>query len=454
MFSKFAYIAANRFGYGANAQTLASIDSAPVKWLLSQIEPTSVSEAAKRYTQGWRSREALRQVYQFNQQKRANRNPPSAAKKDVSPEIAKREVIAKINRHIEFPIIQAITGPNPFYWHLVDFFSNHFSVSHTNLMMKALAPTLESEAIAPHISGNFADMLIAVERHPAMLIYLNNERSAGPNSRFARKREHKGMNENLAREILELHTLGVKSSYTQTDVIELSKALTGWSLGNPRKNEPLEFTFRKGMHEPGKRHVLGKVYSQEKQAQGEAILNDLAMHSDTSRHICYKLVRHFVSDKPPETIVNDMVACWQHTSGHLKSVITTMLRHPDSWTDDAQKLKTPRELIISAFRSFALNKRRPKYARDMEILGQAPFSAGSPAGYQDTKDGWTGPRAMMSRIEWADNISPTIMGDPIKLANQALGPLLRNTTAEHLMRAESKRQAMTLLLMSPEFQRR
>ena len=172
-------------------------------------------------------------------------------------------------------------------------------------LMAGLSATLEREAIAPNLFGNFESMLLAVEQHPAMLIYLNNEKSFGPNSRIS-KRHKKGLNENLAREILELHTLGVNGGYLQEDVIELAKAITGWSVFNPQKERNTGFTFRKNGHEPGTRILLGKRYPNEGIEQGENMLRDLAMNPATVKYICYKLAHHFVGEAPLQSLLNNM----------------------------------------------------------------------------------------------------------------------------------------------------
>jgi uncharacterized protein (DUF1800 family) len=198
-------------------------------------------------------------------------------------------------------LTQAINSENSLNWRLLDFFSNHFSVTAQGAVMTALAPTLEREAIAPHIHGQFEDMLLTVCKHPAMLIYLNNDKSAGPNSGYG-KRKHRGLNENLAREILELHTLGVNVDYQQADVNELAKGITGWSIAFAKEKNS-GFKFRSFWHESGEHILLNKTYPQKNIRQGEAMLINLARHPATAEHLCYKLARHFISDEPPQSLV-------------------------------------------------------------------------------------------------------------------------------------------------------
>ena len=341
---------------------------------------------------------------------------------------------------------------------LLDFFSNHFSVSRNTLLITSLAPTMEREAIARNLSLSFADMLQAVISHPAMLLYLNNEQSIGPNSRVGRRRKGKGLNENLAREILELHTLGVKAGYTQQDVVEFAKALTGWSIGRPHKGEPAGFKYRVSAHEPGTRLVLGKKYEkrtkQDGLRQGQNILADLALHPSTAQHLSYKLARHFIADQPSPKLVGDMKRVYLATQGSIPELISAMIMHPESWHLNNQKFKTPREFIISSCRACQHFRPKPNLFQVLELMGQGFFNAGSPAGYADTYDAWSSAQALRDRIEWAAHFAEQVKMPVSEVAKHALGPLLSAKTAETIARAESQTQAITLLLLSPEFQRR
>jgi uncharacterized protein (DUF1800 family) len=233
---------------------------------------------------------------------------------------------------------QAITTNRPLAVRLFDFFSNHFSVSTGPTPMRGLAATLEREAIGPHLGGRFVDMLLAVERHPAMLTYLNNAQSTGPGSRLGR-RGARGLNENLAREILELHTLGVDGGYAQTDVRELAMAITGWSIGMPRRGEEPGFLFRVATHEPGERRVLGRRYASEGVAQGERILRDLTRHPSTQQHLCVKLARHMVADNPPPALVTAMTERWRETDGSIPEVVRT-----SEWSSAASDSRSRRTI--------------------------------------------------------------------------------------------------------------
>lgn len=454
---KQAFIAASRFGYGANLKTIKQVTGRPDKWLLDQITADNSAKELKSLNTQWSSQLAAQQMGLYRKQKKQEKKKPVDDAKNmmvVASSSTKKSMNKQIHNAVNATISHSITTDSPFYWRLVDFFSNHFSVTASGNIMRALAPTLEIEAIAPHLSGSFSDMLLAVESHPAMLLYLNNEQSIGPNSALGkRSKGKKGLNENLAREILELHTLGVNAGYDQADVTELAKAITGWGGNNSGRGTP-GFLFRSKLHEPGSRDVFGKVYKQDGVDQGKLILNDLALNAKTAEFVSRKLVRHFVSDDPPQTLVNKMVNVWRKTNGNLPQVIAAMINDPLSWLEQTAKFKTPREFVISACRSCGVKKLKPDFIKSLSILGQQPFGAGSPAGYKDTQEYWAGPRAMMGRIEWAEHVSKFVKKVPMDMAKEALGPLMNELTELTLSRAESKQQAITLFLMSPEFQKR
>jgi len=476
MSSEYSYIAMNRFSYGADKSSVKMLNkskslSSAQSWLLQQLKPYKMPPAS------WDSAKAINGYFHFKtQEKQAkaaidkqpqmmddeansmlmqNYKKTRRAYVDSAKELAQQTALANIN------------SQQPLQARLLDFFSNHFSVSRANLPITLLAPTLEVEAIAPNLSEHFSDMLQAVTQHPAMLLYLNNERSTGPNSKIAERQRKKkqdktkGLNENLAREILELHTLGVGSGYTQDDVIELAKAITGWSVGLLQRKEAPGFYFRQYANEPGARTVLGRSYKTSTgNRQGLAILKDLAEHPATAKHLSAKLAAHFISDKPSPDLVDSMQAAWLETKGHIPSVIKALIQHPDSWKITAQKLKTPREFVVSACRACGVSKPSPNLYNTLEVLGHGLFNSGSPAGYPDDQEAWLGASALNSRIEWANHFASVVTkrkgdnGEPIELANFALGPLLSANTLEYLKGAESKQQALTLLLMSPDFQRR
>ena len=319
--------------------------------------------------------------------------------------------------------------------------------------MTPLAATLEREAIAPNLFGSFEEMLLAVMKHPAMLIYLNNERSFGENSRIGRR--GKGLNENLAREILELHTLGVDGGYTQADVLELAKGITGWSVASPQRDGKTGFLFRDRGHEPGKRILLGASYAADGVEQGEQMLRALAKHPSTIGHICYKIARHFVSETPPQSLIEKLKSRWRATGGNLGDVMTELVNADESWTTERRKFKTPREFVISTMRALGIkNTRRNILLPSLTQLGQQPFKAGSPAGYSDNEMDWNGGSGLIARIDWAAMVAARSKANAEDIMQQSLATDVSLNTYNSVLRAESRQQALVLLLASPEFQRR
>jgi uncharacterized protein (DUF1800 family) len=332
---------------------------------------------------------------------------------------------------------------------------------------------MEREAIRPHVCGRFSDLLLAVEKHPAMLLYLDNQMSIGPGSkaaRFAARRggdRKVGINENLAREILELHTLGVNGGYTQSDVTMFAKAISGWSIGGgdngPRlarlgldDGTPGEFFFREAFHEPGAKRLLGRSFGDDGLTQGEAILQELALREATARHVCTKLARHFIADEPPAAVVRRMTRAWLDSRAHLPAVYEALIGSAEAWAAPLAKFKTPADYIHSAYRGLEIPvPERRRLLQTFEALGQRSFSPGSPAGWPDTSADWDGSSALLKRIAWADLVAQRLsVRNARELAPQLLGGSLGDDTFMAIARAESGVQALTLLLASPEFMRR
>ncbi|MDP7591127.1 MAG: DUF1800 domain-containing protein [Litorilituus sp.] len=445
-------IAVNRFGYGARGDELEQAKKDPKGWIKSQLLPISFSASIGNSSDVFiEHAKYLKQKKQFKKQGKKQISQKNTKKFNESKNYS-RNLLRNLTSDT---LKQAIHSSHSISWRLLDFFSNHFSVSANGRLMVGLSATLEREAIAPNLLGQFEEMLLAVEQHPAMLFYLNNEKSFGPNSRMAKKR-NKGLNENLAREILELHTLGVNGIYKQADVIELAKAITGWSVKNPQKERSGGFIFRGYGHEPGIRTLLGKRYSQKGIAQGRQMLKDLAIHPDTAKYICYKLAHHFVAESPSQALLDAMVGTWLESKGNIKQVMVTMFDVDEAWLDTPQKFKTPREFVISSFRALEIKKTNKKaLLNSLATLGQQPFNAGSPAGFSDDVDDWLGASALMFRIDWASMVSGYRKNiNAEKVMSVALGENVSEHTFQSVMRAESRQQSLTLLLMSPEFQRR
>ncbi len=358
---------------------------------------------------------------------------------------------------------------------LVYFWSNHFAVSADKGAVFGLAGTLENEAIRPHVNGRFVDMLTAVEQHPAMIAFLDNQYSVGKDSDLAQRAERAaerrfdtakprrqfGINENLAREILELHTLGVNGGYTQADVTSFAQIITGWSIGGGKGRlaggDPGQFYFRENLHEPGAKTFLGRTYHQPGRSQGEAVLADLARHPSTARFIATKLARHFVADEPPAPVVERLTRAFLKSDGDLPQVYTALIESPEAWSPEPQKLKSPQDFVFSSLRALHVSPQRPEeVVRSFDSLGQRQYTPGSPAGWPDAAKNWDGSDALMHRVLWASQLAARFDAskDPVDLAAASLGSYVRAETLTALRRAASSAQALVLLLMSPEFQRR
>jgi uncharacterized protein (DUF1800 family) len=359
---------------------------------------------------------------------------------------------------------------------LVHFWANHFAVSVDKAAALPFAGPMEFEAIRPHIAGHFTDLLLAVETHPAMLLYLDQAESVGPdsvvaqriNARPARAERPLGLNENLAREILELHTLGVDGGYSQADVTEFARALTGITLpafapaGARRMLEqsdtPGAAAFVEGLHQPGERTLLGRRYAAQRgDGQMRAILSDLATHPKTAHHLSWKLARAFVADDPPAALVDRLTAAWLAGGGALTPWYRALLTAPESWAAQPGKVRDPWQWTLAAARALGWTRQpQPRaLATLFDQLAQPVWQPGSPAGYDVIAGAWLAPDALFRRLEAAPRIAAfadTTL-DPRTLAAGLFGAALSPATAEAMARAESPQQALALMILSPDFLR-
>jgi uncharacterized protein (DUF1800 family) len=464
-------IAVLRFGLGARPGDFKTAAAEPRAWLLSQIGgavPNAGSTPLVPSDEIFKELLAARE--QRQESRRAAPSQPAANPvREASQPHYRAQVLARAQ--------SAALTTRPFAERLVHFWTNHFAVSADKGAVYAVAGTLENEAIRPHVGGRFLDLLTAVEQHPAMIAFLDNQYSVGRDSELAQlalrraarrpasdlekpKREF-GINENLAREILELHTLGVNGGYTQSDVTSFAQILTGWSIGGGKGRLaggiPGRFYFRDNLHEPGAKAFLGKTYYEDGQRQGEAVLADLCRDPHTAKFIATKLVRHFVADDPPAAAVDRVARAFHQTGGDLPEVYAALIEAPEAWDPAMRKYKTPEDFVFSTLRSLDMPPRKPEeVVRSFELLGQRQYTPGSPAGWPDTAKGWDGSDALMRRVLWASRVGERYQEgqDPADLAASSLGAYARPETVTALRRASSGAQAVALLLMSPEFQRR
>ena len=472
-----AAIAANRFGLGARPGELAAIGGSAPDWVRAQLDgpaPEIASEGLQS------SASTLVQIYDLRRTIRAARLG-AAGGADGGNGGANAESAAAIGAFRKLPQLirplylaeagarfrESVSTNRPFVERLTQFWSNHFAVSADKSVLAALAGSYEREAIRPYVLGNFNDMLLATERHPAMLLYLDNQVSMGPDSRAARNIARRnpdrktGINENLARETLELHTVGVDGGYTQTDVTAFSEVLTGWSIAGPAGwlsgARPGTFLFRAPMHEPGSKVVMGRSYPDSGYDEGVEVLHDLARRPATARFIATKLARHFIADDPPAPAVDRIAAAFSASGGDLPTVYRALIDSPEAWQQPAAKYKTPSDFIVSSFRGLQLPVRADKPPVGLfQLLGQRIWMPGSPAGWPDRSADWDGASGLLKRIEWADGVGQRVgpRRNAMELAPQMLGSGLSAATREAIAHAESAAQALVLLLASPEFMRR
>jgi len=419
-----------RFGLGRRGNEPLPAD--PAVWLLDQLrqpDPTRLDDPPTTV----KGLTALRED-------RATKPPPgeSQAKKLFQAQAAAQ-------------LANAVTTPAPFRERLVWFWTNHFVVSLRRGECTAVAAAFVEEAIRPHVTGRFGDMLLAVMRHPAMLLYLDNAGSFGPDSPIGQK-THRGLNENLARECMELHTVSPLAGYTQADVTAFANILTGWSV--EMKTDPPGFRYRPMAHEPGVQTMLHQQFPPDEEG-GVAALAFLANHPATHRFLATKLVRHFVADDPPPDAVRRIEAVLRDSHGNLGSASAALVKLDAAW-QPGTKLRTPMELLIASVRALDVPPDKiPNMVGILGGLGQPLWTAPAPNGWPDRAADWAAPEAMLRRIDWASGFAGRIGDrDVLDISDANLGPLLRPETREAIRRAGSRRDAMTLLLTSPEFQRR
>ncbi|MGR3468476.1 MAG: DUF1800 domain-containing protein [Shimia sp.] len=342
------------------------------------------------------------------------------------------------------------------------FWADHFTAFGKDALWRYATEIYIAEAIRPHVAGRFGDMLKAVVTHPVMLFYLDQRVSTGPNSDAGQRRNGRGLNENLAREVLELHTLGVQGRYTQRDVRELAELLTGLTH---RRGQG--FFFRATMVEPGAEQVLGATYAGDDLAAIEAALDDLATHPDTARHLARKMAVHFVDEEPPEALVDALAQTYANTGGDLLAMTATMLRHPAAWAPELRNVKWPLEFIGSALRALGLRPEdlppgdhepwRQWVDNRLSRMGQPWPRPAGPDGWPEEDSAWITPQGVAARIDWAMSAPARLapaLPDPREFAVTALGPMLPAEVAFAARAAETRREGVGLVLSSPAFQRR
>jgi len=482
-------LAAIRFGYGLRPGEEPSADA---EALLAQIEEgVSRKPGFPREGAAGRLENATRVISVLVAEAKARQggNPNDSIRKETQQEIQRTYRLDAMAR-----VGNAVHSPLGFHERLASFWVDHFSTSVLKSRpMRMIVPLYEAQAIRPNIGGSFSKLLSAAILHPAMLIYLDQNQSVGPDSPAGR-RNRRGLNENLGRELLELHTLGAGSGYTQDDVRAAALVLTGLTVDN----RTLEVVYQPRLAEGGPITLLDRTY-QDDEGDGQdhvLMLEDLAADPKTARHISGKLVRHFIADTPPDDMVEPMVDAWMKSRGNLTDVYRAMLSHPRAWSEPGRKIKQPFEFVVSGFRALGLpEKSFANLVRDMDDeeegpvgkamemagavatrenarrraaranaltlgalqrMGQPVWQPPSPAGFADEAGVWLSASQLSERIAWSRMIARTFgqKMEPSEFLEAALGEAARPETRQIVAQAPSKVHGITMVLASPEFNRR
>lgn len=509
----FGTMAARRFGYGLRPGEPGARD---VDDLIAQVG-RGVAEVCPFPYDGIGGRRASFQQFpalaKADRQARKNGTVRKVGDRPVRP--LKIGLRAALLRDQHLKIQHAVASPFGFYERLASFWCDHFAINAgKNAGMEILVGLYEAEALRPNLASSFQQLLSAAVLHPAILLYLDQSHSVGPNSPFGKK-TGRGLNENLARELLELHTMGAGSGYTQDDVRAAADVLTGLD-GGPFW--VFETSYRPDRAEPGVHRVLGRDYGGEIRSMDDvnALLADLAGRAETRTHICRKLVAHFVADDPPVDIVQAMEAAWDRSGGILLEVYRAMLEHPRSWQEEGQKARQPLDFVVAGLRAFdvpadaltpipakagkmeasadamsaSAADGQPQTASPTEetmietggtgmvaaptVDGKAPFRSNpltvgalqnlgqplwqppSPAGWDEDIASWVTATQLTQRIAWIRQVIDRFGGtvDPRTLLKAVLGDAARDDTIHVVTGAPTREAGLCLVLASPEFNRR
>jgi uncharacterized protein (DUF1800 family) len=454
--------AMRRFGLGPRPGDLARLGGDPRGALLAELETPDATSVSSRRTLP-DSAAAFGELQRFVEERaaarerarapgaegaRSGRGMTDEPKPERSASPRQTVILDEIEARIE-TVLRADIG---FAERLAAFWTNHFAIGLKASRITAfMAGAFEREAVRPHVLGRFEDMLVAVTQHPAMLAYLDNVRSVGPNSPVGVRRGS-GLNENHAREILELHTVGVDGGYRQADIAALARVLTGWTVARTG-DDAGRFRFDPRRHEPGAQTVLGVRHAENGVEQGEAVLRDLAARPETARHVAFKLARSFCADDPPQELVERLAAAFLGSGGDLKHVASTMVRAEAAWDPAFRKFRSPQEFLWSSLRALHLSIPPRLVLQILRTLGHPLWDAPSPQGFSDVTSTWLAPDALTDRLDVAERLAMTAtVDDPTALVDAVLGPDASAETRDAVRHAETRRQGLALLLMSREFQ--
>lgn len=488
---RLAAIAAHRFGFGPRPGELRVIAGDPRGWVKGQLGPLAQlppqiaalppAEDDLLAFGRWLVRRRMNNGNAARMEERAERQ--AITREELQRLSIEEEFVenfrARVTRAVGARVEAAIASDRPVHERLVHFWSNHFTVSTAKPGAVALPPSFEKDAIRPHVGGRFTNMLVASTKHPGMIVYLDNWLSIGPNSQVTQNPRRgrrlpgggrpTGLNENLAREVLELHTLGVSGGYTQQDVQALAAIITGWTYERPRLRDLISddvatrngnqlFEFDAAAHEPGPKTLLNRTYAQTGVAQGEAALADLARHASTAHFIATKLCRHYIADDPPPAAIARVERAFTESDGDLRDTMEAVVDSPEAWETPFAKFKRPEEYAITLLRAANLRTLPPGAGiAALTTMGQRPYSAPGPDGWSDSADAWLTADLVWKRLEFAQAYASRIARadvNPTDLGEACLGPLFSDMSRTAITRAESPAQGLALLFGAPEMQRR
>ncbi|MCO6185863.1 DUF1800 family protein [Rhizobium sp. L1K21] len=445
MTSERAITAQRRFGYGVVPDAPARVVRDPLGYAIGQLNDYEYKDRS-----GLESSSAL--LTRFKVMQRSRRESDSADAFKAAGALVK----GQMQQETGYRFKTAVQSGKPLVERLVSFWSDHFCVSCVKgPQVRLIAGAYEREAIRPHVTGRFRDMLGAVMHHPAMLIYLDNTSSVGPDSPKGRK-FNQGLNENLGRELLELHTVGVDAGYSQTDVTEAARIITGWTYNSSPGDETGHFLFDARSHQPGQFTVMGVVFDQNGEAQGDALLDMLAAHPSTARHIAGKLVHYFVGDNAAPALTDAVAQRFSETDGDLKETMIALLQRAESWDAPAAKVLPPFDMLVAFSRLIGVKLKNEEVIAMSRSLGQPLWEPRSPAGFPKGDDDWATSGAMVGRLKLAMNMArqSDLQDDPMGLANAALGRNVTQPLEDAISRAATRPEATAMLLLSPQIQLR